>query len=292
MEALIQSEVFQNAVLGGTLTAVLCAAVGYFMVLRALAFASEALTDIGFAGATGSVLLGWNPFLGMLGFGLATVLALGTFGHRLKGRDVEIGMVLSLALGLGVLFLTLYGHSSATHASSGIGILFGSLLSLSPSVILTVTIVTVAGLVVVALVFRPLLYASIDPGTARARGVPTRLLDFLFLFLLAATTAVSIQSMGVLLAFALLSGPPGAAVKLVRHPGGAFWTALALGVGIVWVSLGLAFLGPWPRIPVGFYVATLTAMTYAGALVRHRFRSRAEPEDHHHHHDREVSDHD
>lgn len=290
MEAIVGSETFWNAVVGGSLTAVLCACVGYFMVLRALAFASEALTDIGFAGATGSVLLGWSPFLGMLGFGLLAVLAFGSLNNRLKGRDVEVGMVLSFALGLGVLFLSLYGHSSATHASSGVGLLFGSLLSLPGPLIGVLLIVALAALLVLAALFRPLLFSSIDPEGARAKGVPTKTLDFVFLLLLAATTAVGIQAMGVLLAFALLSAPAGAAHKLVRHPGWAMLTAVGLGLAITWGGLLLAFFGPWHRVPVGFYIASFSTLVYALTLVRDRFRNRVKIEEHGHHHEREIHD--
>ena len=278
MGTIVRSAIFQNALIGGTLTAVLCAVVGYFMVLRALAFASEALTDIGFAGITGSALLGWNPLLGMLGFGLLAVIAMGALRDRLKGRDVEVGMVLSFALGLGVLFLSLYAQSSGKHANSGVGILFGSLLSLSGSSILLLSVVALLVLALVALIFRPLQFASADPGTARSRGLPVRLLDFVFLLLLAATTAVGILSMGVLLAFALLSAPAGAALKLSRHPGLALLAAILLGLGITWCGILLSFFGPWKRIPVGVYIATFSALVYWGALLRDRFRSRPERE--------------
>ena len=290
MDTIVQSEVFRIALAGGTLTAILCAATGYFMVLKALAFASEALTDIGFAGATGSVLMGWNPFLGTLGFGLLTVFALGTLGNRLRGRDVEVGMVLSFALGLGVLFLTLYARSSGAHASSGIGLLFGSLLSLSASTLALLTTAAVVVIAVLVILFRPLLYSSVDPVTARAKGVPTKVLDFAYLLLLAATTAVAIQAMGVLLAFTLLSAPAGAALKLTRHPRRAFLSSMLLGIGVMWASLLLAFFGPWPRIPLGFYVATLSAMMYGAALLRDRFRRRAGADERMHHHERETND--
>jgi zinc/manganese transport system permease protein len=278
MGEIISSGIFQNALLGGTLTALLCAAVGYFMVLKALAFASEALTDIGFAGITGSALLGWNPLLGMLGFSLLAIIAMGALRDRLKGRDVEVGMVLSLALGLGVLFLTLYAQSSGTHASSGIGILFGSLLSLSGSFITLLGLVVVVVLGVLAVIFRPLLFASVDSATARARGVPTRVLDFVYLLLLGATTAVSILSMGVLLAFALISAPAGAAHKLTRHPGWSLVVSMLLGLAITWCGILVAFFGPWKRVPVGVYIASLSGLVYWGALMQARFRRRPKRE--------------
>jgi len=288
MEAIIRSDIFQKALLGGSLTAVLCAAVGYFMVLRALAFASEALTDIGFAGATGSVLLGWNPFVGMFGLGLVAVFSLVALRDRLKGRDVQVGMVLSFALGLGVLFLSLYARSSATHASSGVGMLFGSLLSLSNHILNILLVVTLSVLVVLAVIFRPLLFASINPGSARAKGVPTGLLDLVYLLLLAAATAVSIQSMGFLLAFALLSAPAGAAHKLTRRPRLALLLAVLLGLGVAWASLLLAFFGPLKRIPVGFFIASLSALLYGGSLLVNQLRRQPRPAEHHPHREREI----
>jgi zinc/manganese transport system permease protein len=288
MEEIIKSEMFRNALLGGSLTAVLCAAVGYFMVLRALAFASEALTDIGFAGATGSVLLGWNPFWGMIGLSLLAVLTLGTLGNKLKGRDVEVGMVLSFALGLGVLFLSLYARSSASHASSGVRILFGSLMSITGPGLLLLFIVATAVLLVLALIFRPLLFASVDPNSARAKGVPIKALDFVYLVLLAATTAVSIQAIGVLLAFALISAPAGAAHKLTRNPGLAFLAAVLLGLGIAWSGILLAFFGPWKKVPLGFYIASFAALIYGLALLRDQFRTRSKVETQHHQ-EREIN---
>lgn len=289
MEEIVRSEIFRNAFLGGSLTAILCAAVGYFMVLRALAFASEALTDIGFAGATGSALVGLNPFWGMLGLSLLAVLTLGALKGRLKGRDVEVGMVLSFALGLGVLFLSLYSRSSATHASSGVRVLFGSLMSLSGSLLLILLLVAIAVLLVLATISRPLLFASVDPDSARAKGVPTKALDFVYLLLLAAATVVSIQAIGVLLAFALLSAPAGAAHRLTRSPGLAFLAALLLGLGIAWSGILLAFFGPWSRIPVGVYIATFSALVYGLAMLRDQFRNRSRHEVHRHR-ERETND--
>ena len=97
---LIASDLFRNAVIVGTIAAVTSALVGYFVVLRAQAFAGEALTDICFAGSAGAALAGFNPLLGMLAFSLTGALGLGLLSNRARGRDVEIGMALSMATGL------------------------------------------------------------------------------------------------------------------------------------------------------------------------------------------------
>ena len=108
MIELFHYDFVQNAFLAGTIVAIVTAVVGYFVVLRAQAFAGHALSHIGFAGATGAALLGVSAFLGMFTFTLLAALGMGALGERVRGRDVEIGMVLSFMLGLGVLFLNLY----------------------------------------------------------------------------------------------------------------------------------------------------------------------------------------
>src|SRR3984957_17441464 len=124
---LLHQSFVQNAFLAGTLIAIVAAIVGYFVVLRAQAFAAHALSHVGFAGATLSALLGISGLLGMAGFTVVAALGMGALGKRIQGRDVEIGMILSFALGLGVLFLKLY----TTNASEAVGILFGSILSVT-----------------------------------------------------------------------------------------------------------------------------------------------------------------
>src|SRR5713101_5713239 len=123
MLELIRYDFVQNAFLAGTIVAIVTAVIGYFVVLRAQAFAGHALSHIGFAGATGAALLGISSLLGMFVLTLIAALGMGALGKRVRGRDVEIGMVLSFALGLGVLFLTIYAQYG-TNATEGVGILF------------------------------------------------------------------------------------------------------------------------------------------------------------------------
>src|SRR5579875_39293 len=267
MLALFQLDFVQNAFLAGTIVAVVTALVGYFVVLRAQAFAGEALTDIGFAGATGAAVLGIGSLLGMLGFTLISAFAIGALCERVRGRDIEIGMVLSFALGLGVLFLSIYTQSSAAHASAGVGILFGSILSVSRSDVLIALACSCAVLLALALLFRPLLFASIDPQVAQARGVPVRLLSILFLLLLAVTTAESVLVVGVLLVFALLVAPAATAARLTHRPRATLLLSLLLSLSITWGGLILAFAGTGRHLPAGFYISTLAALAYFAAVL-------------------------
>ena len=261
MFELLQQEFARNALLAGTMVAIITAVAGYFVVLRAQAFAAEALTDIGFAGATGAAVLGIPALVGMVILTMLAALGMGGLGERIRGRDVETGMVLSFALGLGVLFLALYTQSGS-NSSEGVNVLFGSILSVTQSD-LAMTLISGGGvLLALALLFRPLLFASIDQEVARARGVPVRLLSIAFLAILSIATAEAVLIVGVLLALALLIAPAATALRLAHRPLTAIALAVGLGVGITWGGLLLAFAGTGRHFPVGFYIATLATLAY------------------------------
>lgn len=271
MLTLLQYDFVQNAFLAGGLVAIMAGAIGYFVVLRAQAFAGEALTDIGFVGAIGAAILGISSLLGMLGLTLIAALGIGALGERVRGRDVEVGMVLSFALGLGVLFLSIY-IQNGTNASAGIGVLFGSILSVSRMDVIITLITTLAALLLLLALFRPLLFASIDPEVAQARGVPLRLLSVAFLLLLAVATAEAVLVIGVLLVFALLVAPAAIAHHLARRPLTAIALSIGLGIVFTWGGLILAFAGTGRHLPAGFYISALSALSYFAVVLVQRLR--------------------
>ncbi len=270
MFAIIQQEFVQNAFLAGTIVSIVAALVGYFVVLRSQAFAGHALSHIGFAGATGAALLGISALSGMFALTLLAALGMGALGERLRGRDVEIGMVLSFALGLGVLFLNLYTN----FASETVGVLFGSILSVTRQDVVITLISGVAIVLLLLLFFRPLLFASIDPEVAVTRGVPVRLLSLLFLLLLAITVSVTVQIVGVLLVFALLIVPAAAAQRLTHAPASALLLSVLFALTITWSGLLLTIVGHWPA---SFYIAALSALIYFIALGINRVRDARVP---------------
>ncbi len=272
MFALFHYDFVQNAFLAGTVVAIVTAVMGYFVVLRAQAFAGEALADIGFAGATGAALLGISSLLGMFGLMLLAALGMGALGERVRGRDVEIGMVLSFALGLGVLFLSVYVQHGA-NANAGVGVLFGSILSVTRRDVLISLGTGIATLLVLAFLFRPLLFASVDPEVALARGVPVRLLSMVFLLLLAITTAQAVLVIGVLLVFALLIAPAATAEHLTHRPLTAIILSVILGLFFTWGGLILAFVGTGRHLPVSFYISALAALSYFASIIVNRVRS-------------------
>jgi len=269
---LFQHEFVQNAFLAAPIVAVVTAIMGYFVVLRAQAFAGEALADIGFAGAMGAAVLGISSLVGMFIMVLLAALGMGALGKRIQGRDVEIGMVLSFALGLGVLFLSIYTQNGA-NATAGVGVLFGSILSVTRTDVLISLITALVTLLIIALLFRPLLFASIDPVLAQARGVPVRLLSIVFLLLLALATAEAVLVIGVLLVFSLLIAPAATAERLTHRPLTAILLSVVLGLSFSWGGLVLAFVGTGRHLPVSFYISALAALSYFFSLLVRRVQS-------------------
>lgn len=255
MLQLFSHQFLQYAFIAGTLIAIVCAIVGYFIVLRAQAFAAESLSCVGFTGATGAAVLGLSSLMGTFLFTILIALGFGIFSKRLKGRDIEVGMVLSFALGLGVLFLKLY----TTNAAEAVGILFGSILSVTTNDLYISLVTGTVALVVLGIIFRPLLFSSIDPEVAQARGVPVQLLGIIFMVLIGITIAEAILVVGVLLVFALLIAPAATAQHMSNRPLMSILLSILLGLGFMW---GGMFLGLLFHVPVSFFIAALASVTY------------------------------
>ena len=259
MLSLLKEPFILNAFIAGTLIAAVSAVVGYFVVLRSEAFAAHALSHVGFAGATLAALIGISSLAGASGFTVAAGLAMGALGKRIRGRDVEIGITLSFALGLGVLFLRLY----TSFASETASVLFGSILSVTRENIIWTVILGLTSLVLLGAIFRPLLFVSVDPESAQARGLPVKFLSILFMVLLAVTVAEAIQVVGVLLIFALIVAPPAIAQHITRRPLSAIVLSVALGIVFVWCGLLLALA---TRFPVSFYISVLAVASYFAVI--------------------------
>ena len=250
----------RNAFMAGTVVAIVAGLVGYFVVLRALAFAGHALSHVGFAGATGAVAAGVTPVAGLLVFTLGGGAVMGALGSRLRGRDVVIGIVLAFMLGLGVLFLSLYNG----YATEAYAILFGDIVGISTgSVLVTLAagVITVAAL---AAMYRPLLFASLDDEVAAARGVPVRALSIAFMLLLALAVSEAVQVVGVLLVFALLVTPAAIAERLTVRPPLVMAVSAGLALLFTWLGLTLAFYSP---PPVSFFITAIAFATYIAVRV-------------------------
>jgi zinc/manganese transport system permease protein len=255
MLALFQYAFIQHAFLAGSLVAVVAAMMGYFLLLRGLTFAGHALSHIGFAGAAGAVLLGIAPVFGLLVFTIGASMVIGVLGQDIRERDTAIGVVMTFTLGVGLLFLALYSG----FAERAYSILFGTILGISQTDVLVTAIFSVLVVGALLTLFRPLLFSSVDPEVAQARGVPVRWLGVVFLVLVAITVSMSAQVVGVLLVFTLLVGPAATANRLLPHPGGAIGLAVILGVAYTWTGIFVAALS---HMPVSFCLAAISFGVY------------------------------
>jgi zinc/manganese transport system permease protein len=273
--ALFQFAFIQNAFMAGSIVAIATAVLGYFLIVRGLTFAGHALASIGFAGAAGAVLVGTAPVYGMLIFTVGASLAISLLGREVRERDIAIGVIMTFALGLGILFLSLY-HGYAELAYS---ILFGSIVGISRSDVLRSALLSLGVLAALVVMARPLLFTSFDPDLAEARGVPLRALGGVFLVVVALTISIAVQVVGVLLVFALLVGPAATAARLTSKPGRTITIAILLGLAYTWMGILLASVSSWP---VSFFIAVLSFGVYLPVrlLVKPSGRRVINPEDH------------
>src|SRR6185295_814702 len=267
---MLEYEFMRTAFIAGGLAAIIAGSVGFFLVLRNLTFAGHALSHVGFAGATGSVLMGMSPLWGLLAFTLVAGIAMGLLGDRLRGRDVAVGIILSLALGFGVLFLYLY----SSHATQATAILFGNVLAVSPEMVWALLALTAVSLCALAALSRPLLFATLAPELAEAKGVSLRLVSALFLAIVAVAVAEAAQVVGVLLVFALMVAPAATALRLTSRVGWGVGLAVLFALAETWVAIALAYLTDWPTT---FWLVLLSCCAYFLSLLVRPGRSRSRP---------------
>jgi zinc/manganese transport system permease protein len=263
---MLEYDFMRTAFVASGMAAVLAGIVGFFLVLRGQTFAGHALSHVGFTGATGAVLFGLSPLAGLVGFTLVAGIGMGLFGEKLATRDVAVGMMLSLALGLGLLFLHFY-TAAATQAAA---LLFGNVLGVDSTALLTLAVLAIVSLVALAMIIRPLIFASLESELAEARGVPVRFVSVAFLAIVAVAVAECAQIVGILLVFTLMVGPAAAAQNFSRRLIGGVLLAAALALAEAWGGLTLAYYTDWPT---SFWITALSGLVYLSSLAA-RFQAR------------------
>lgn len=247
-----------NALRAGTIVAVVAGAIGYFMVLRRESFAGHTLAVIGFPGAAGATWLGINAAFGYFGFCIAGALVIAAIPARHGGHSEEsaaIGTVQAMALAAGFLFVSLYkGFLSGLNS-----LLFGTIIGVTDDQVVVLAVAGGACLLVLVAMARPLLFVSIDPAVAAARGVPVRLVNGAFLILLGVAAAGTSQVTGSLLVFALLVAPAATATRLTASPAVGVLISVAVAVLVTLIGEAIAYFSPYP---IGFWVTSLAFGCY------------------------------
>jgi len=274
---MFSQEFMRNALLAGTFIALACGVSGWFVVLRGQVFAGDALSHVAFPGALAAAAAGVDERVGLFGATIAVGAGIGLLGQRsFTGRgtvgaapagDTAIGAVFTFVLGLGVFFLTLFSTSSG--GGSGIQAahtLFGSIFGLGSGEARLAAVIGLAAGLMTLLIARPLLFASISPDVAGARGVPTRLLGIGFVMLLGVVAAEATQAVGALLLLGLLAAPAAAAHRLAGNPYAGIALAGLLAVAAMWAGLALGYAVP--GLPPSTAIVTIAVgIYYASTLV-------------------------
>ncbi|HVW44296.1 MAG TPA: metal ABC transporter permease [Amycolatopsis sp.] len=245
----------QTALLAAAVLGLVAGLLGPLIVMRRMSFAVHGTAELAFTGAAGALLLGVGLEYGALAGAVIAALLLGLLGGRESERDSVIGAILSFGLGLGVLLLWFYPG----RAANKFGILVGQIVSIEPTNLIVLIGAAVVVLLVLAVIYRPLLFASVDPHVAAARGVPARLLSVVFAVLVGVATALGVQIVGALLVVALMVTPAAAAARLTANP----WLATVLAVVFAeTAALGGIILSLAPGAPVSAFVTAISFLIY------------------------------
>ncbi len=266
---ILTSPFMKNALAGGTIVALAAGLIGYFVVVRNTAFAAHALAHIGLPGATGAVLLGVPTALGLGVFCVGGALVIGVLGTRRSDREVATGTVLALATGFGLFFNSLATKSSSTMTN----VLFGNLLAISHEQLVTFAVLLVLLAVSIALIYRPLLYSSVNAEVAEAKGLPVRWLSMIFMALLGLAVTMAVQAVGTLLLFALVVTPAATAIMLTPKPPTAMIISTAISLVSVWLGVVLSAMF---NLPPSFVIVTIACSVWLIAwLVERHVRPRS-----------------
>ncbi|MGA8709880.1 MAG: metal ABC transporter permease [Thermoplasmata archaeon] len=255
LREMLQYEFVRNAFEAGTVIAILAGIVSYLVVLRRSSFAAHALGHVGFSGAAGAVLFGVAPIYGLLLFTTVSGGGIALLGQKASHRDVEIGTVLAFMLGLGLLFLAFY-NGFATEAYS---ILFGEIVGISNAQVLFTFETSLPVFFVLAVVYRQLLFASLDEEVAEAKGMHTLLLGVIFMLALAVAISIAVTIIGVLLIFALAVTPAAIAIRLAKRPLYAVIIAVGVALFATWAGIFIAF---YEVEPTSFFIVTIVFIIY------------------------------
>lgn len=244
-----------NAWESASIVAVVAGVVGFFIVLRGSAFAAHALPNGAFAGAAGASLIGVDAIIGLAVFSILGALTIAGLGRRAR-HDVATALVIVVMLGLGSLFLSM----TTEYAPVIFSLLFGEVLGVSSSELIPIAAIGGVCIVGVLLVYRPLMFSSVMPDVAEARGVGRLRMEIVFLLVVALTTTMAVPVVGALLIFSLLISPGAAARSFTNRPFTAMGLSVLIALGTVWAAIALAYLS---NLPIGFFVGSIGAGTYA-----------------------------
>mgnify|MGYP000585439900 FL=1 len=262
---LLQRDFVHQSLLALALVALMGGVIGPLVIVRQMSFAVHGVGELSLTGAAAALLLGVSVNLGGVGGAVVAAAIFGFLGNKARERDSVIGVLMAFGLGLGVLFIALYDGRTTT----AFALLTGQVVSVTTSGLVAAAVTTVIVLAGMAIIYRPLLFASLDPRVAQAHGVPMRLLSVVFAVLMALAVAQAVQIIGALLVMSLMITPAAAASRVSANP------AVVLGLAVLFAevaAIGGVILSLAPGLPVSVFVTTISFVIYAACRLIGRRR--------------------
>jgi zinc/manganese transport system permease protein len=244
-----------NSLIAGVVLGVVGGLISTFVMMRDMPFAVHGISELSFAGASGALLFGANVVLGSLTGSILAALVIGLLGSRARDRNSIIGVLMPFGLGLGVLFLALYKGRSANK----FGLLTGQIVAVDTPQLSWLLATSAVVVVALAVIWRPLAFASTDPELAAGRGVPVAALSAIFMVLLGLTVAMSVQIVGALLVLSVVCTPAAAAMRVTAAPRLVTLLSVLFATGSV---VGGILLALGSSIPISPYVTTISFLIY------------------------------
>ena len=247
----------RNSIIAGAVLGLTGGLIGVFVMARDMAFAVHAISELSFAGAAAGLLFGVGVVEGSLAGSLAAALLIGLLGSRARDRNSIIAVLMPFGLGFGILCLALYPG----RAANKFGLLTGQIVAVDNprlTALLVICSIVVVGLL---LIWRPLMFTSIDAQVAEARGVPRLAVSIAFMVLLGLAVAVSVQIVGSLLVLSILVTPAAAALRVSASP---FLVPMLSALFAVVATVGGIMLALGGSVPISPYVTTLSFLIYLG----------------------------
>jgi zinc/manganese transport system permease protein len=260
----------QNSLIAAAVLGIVGGVIGVFVMQRDMAFAVHGVSEMSFAGAAGVLLLSGSVVTGSLVGAILAALAIGALGAKARDRNSAIGVLMPFGLGLGILFLALYDG----RASSKFSLLTGQIISVDGPDLGWLIAICLVALALLLAIWRPLMFDSMDPDVAAARGVPSRTLSLVFMLALGLVVAVAVQIVGALLVMALLVTPAASALRVSASP--LVVPVLSAGFGVL-AAVGGILLALGGSLTISPYITTIAFATYLVCRGIGHVRDRARP---------------
>ena len=232
----------QNAFIASFFIAILCPLIGIFLVLRHYSLIGDTLSHASFAGATLSILLGFNPVLGSFISG-AFIEALRT--HLKEHTDLILSIVLSLSVGVVITLI-----SSGAVRVNAESYLFGSILTISRKDVITVTILSISSILLLLIMYHKLIYIVLDDEMASVMNIRVRLINYIFYIRVAAAVSTALKIVGMLVLTSMIALP--VASSLQFRQGFKNTVIISIVISIVDIMIGLFFSYHLNVAPGGF----------------------------------------